>query len=39
MTEFIISEDFPSNQVEFEKRFNDEQACRYYMAKFTGSFN
>jgi transposase-like protein len=33
MTEFIISEDFPRNQVEFEKRFNDEQACRDYMAK------
>lgn len=33
MTEFIIAEDFPRNQVEFEKRFCSEQACRDYLAK------
>jgi len=33
MTEIIISEDFPRNQVEFEKRFASEQACRDYLAK------
>jgi transposase-like protein len=32
MTEFIIGEDFPKNQFEFEKRFNTEQACRDYLA-------
>jgi transposase-like protein len=32
MTEFFIDEDFPRNQVEFEKRFNTEQACRDYLA-------
>jgi hypothetical protein len=32
MTEFFIDEDFPSNQVEFEERFNTEQACRGYLA-------
>jgi len=33
MAEIIISEDFPRNQVEFEKRFASEQACRDYLAK------
>ena len=33
MTEFIISEDFPRNQVDFDKRFSSEQACRDYLAK------
>ena len=33
MTEFSIAEDFPRNQVEFEKRFCSEQACRDYLAK------
>jgi len=32
MTEFCIDVDFPCNQVEFEKRFNTEQACRDYLA-------
>jgi transposase-like protein/DNA-directed RNA polymerase subunit RPC12/RpoP len=32
MTEFFIDEDFPCNQVEFEERFNTEQACRDYLA-------
>jgi transposase-like protein len=31
MTEFVIGEDFPRNQVEFEKRFHSEQACREYL--------
>lgn len=33
MTEFFIDEDFPRNQVEFDKRFGSEQACRDYLAK------
>jgi transposase-like protein len=33
MTEFIIDEDFPRSQVEFERRFSTEQACREYLAK------
>ncbi len=33
MTEFIIGEDFPKNQFEFEKRFSIEQTCRDYLAK------
>jgi len=32
MTEFLIDEDFPCNQFEFEKRFNTEQTCRDYLA-------
>jgi transposase-like protein len=32
MTEFIIDDDFPKNQFEFEKRFNTERACRDYLA-------
>ena len=31
MTYFFIDEDFPCNQVEFEKRFNTNQACRDYL--------
>jgi hypothetical protein len=29
----LIIEDFPMSQVEFEKRFNTEQACIGYLAK------
>ena len=32
MTDFIIDEDFPCSQFEFENRFNSEQACRDYLA-------
>lgn len=31
MTEFIIMEDFPKNQNEFDARFSDEQACYEYL--------
>lgn len=31
MTEFIITEDFPKNQTEFDMRFADEQACQAYL--------
>jgi len=33
MTEFIISEDFPKNEAEFDKRFSTEQACFEYLFK------
>jgi transposase-like protein len=32
MTDFILHEDFPCSQFEFENRFNSEQACRDYLA-------
>jgi transposase-like protein/ribosomal protein L40E len=32
MSEFLINEDFPCNEFEFEKRFGNEQACRDYLA-------
>lgn len=31
MTNFIITEDFPKNQTEFDQRFSDEQACYEYL--------
>ena len=31
MTEFIITEDFPKNQAEFDERFSNEEACRDYL--------
>jgi len=31
MTEFIITEDFPKNEVQFAKRFSTEEACRQYL--------
>ena len=31
MTNFIMDEDFPKNQAEFDKRFNNEQACCNYL--------
>lgn len=33
MTEFIITEDFPKSQVEFDKRFSTERACYEYLFK------
>ena len=33
MTEFTITEDFPKNQVEFEKRFSNPRACYEYLFK------
>jgi len=33
MTEFIISEDFPKNEAEFDKRFSSEQKCFEYLFK------
>ena len=33
MSEFVITEDFPHNQLEFEQRFGSEQACRDYLAR------
>ena len=31
MKDFIITDDFPNNQAEFDKRFNNEQACSDYL--------
>ena len=31
MTNFMITEDFPKNQTEFDQRFCDEQACHEYL--------
>ena len=31
MTNFIMTYDFPKNQAEFDKRFNNEQACYNYL--------
>ena len=31
MTNFIMTEDFPKNQAEFDKRFNSDQACCDYL--------
>ena len=33
MTEFIITEDFPKNEAEFDTRFSSEQACFEYLFK------
>jgi hypothetical protein len=33
MTEFIITEDFPKSQVEFDRRFSTEKACYLYLLK------
>lgn len=33
MTEFMITEDFPKSQLDFEGRFANEHACRDYLAK------
>ena len=33
MTEFIITEDFPKNEAEFDKRFSTEDACFEYLFK------
>jgi hypothetical protein len=33
MTEFYLVEDFPKNQIEFEKRFATEKACFDYLFK------
>lgn len=31
MSEFVIAEDFPKNQIEFDRRFCDESACIEYL--------
>jgi transposase-like protein len=31
MSEFVIAEDFPKNQIEFDRRFCDESACVEYL--------
>ena len=31
MNEFVVSEDFPKNQTEFDRRFHDESACLEYL--------
>lgn len=33
MTEFYISEDFPTSEIEFEKRFRSDKACYDYLFK------
>ena len=33
MTEFYITEDFPTSEIEFEKRFHTEKACYDYLFK------
>ena len=31
MTEFTITQDFPENEIEFDKRFSDPKACYNYL--------
>jgi len=31
MTEFTITQDFPENEIEFDKRFSDPKACYDYL--------
>jgi len=40
MTEFTITEDFPTSEIEFDKRFSNDQACLDYLAaiKWTEGF-
>ena len=40
MTKFIIKEDFPKNQAEFDKRFCNEQFCHQYLfqCRWPGGF-
>lgn len=33
MEEFVVTEDFPKDQLEFDRRFKDEQACLDYLYK------
>jgi hypothetical protein len=33
MTEFIIMEDFPKSEIEFDQRFLDKSACYDYLFK------
>jgi len=33
MTDFTITEDFPKNEIEFDKRFSDVRACYDYLFK------
>ena len=33
MTDFTITEDFPKNEIEFDKRFSDPKACYEYLFK------
>jgi transposase-like protein len=33
MNEFLITEDFPKNEAEFDRAFSDERACREYLFK------
>ncbi len=37
MTQFIITEDFPKTQAEFDERFSDESACYEYLMEFRWS--
>ncbi|MCP3953773.1 MAG: transposase [Desulfobacterales bacterium] len=41
MKDFFIDEDFPCSQIEFDKRFSTEQACRDYLIdmKWPDGFN
>ena len=36
MKQFIITEDFPMNEIEFDERFRNEQACYDYLFKIAG---
>lgn len=36
MKQFIINEDFPMNEIEFDKRFCNEPACYDYLFKIVG---
>jgi hypothetical protein len=33
MEQFIIAEDFPESEIEFEQRFSSGKACQQYLAK------
>ena len=34
MTDFTITEDFPKNEIEFDKRFSKPEACYDYLFVF-----
>ena len=37
MADFTISEDFPKNEIEFDKRFSNPQSCYDYLLNFRDS--
>ena len=39
MADFTITEDFPKNEIEFDKRFSDPKACYEYLFKQKRIYN